>query len=85
MAEAVYALCAITSIVCAGLLWRGYVRSTTRLLFWACLCFVGFAVNNVLLFVDLILLPRIDLFWWRTLPALIGVSLLLYGLIWEAE
>ena len=85
MAEAVYALCALTSIACTVLLLRGYRQSKTRLLFWASLCFVGFALNNVLLFIDLILLPQIDLFWWRTLPALIGVGLFVYGLIWEAE
>jgi drug/metabolite transporter (DMT)-like permease len=85
VAEAVYALCALTSIACTVLLLRGYRQSKTRLLFWASLCFVGFALNNVLLFIDLILLPQIDLFWWRTLPALIGVGLFVYGLIWEAE
>lgn len=85
MAEIVYALCALTSVLCALLLLRGYRHSHTRLLFWASLCFVGFAVNNVLLFIDLVVLPDIDLFWWRTIPALIGVTLLIYGLVWESE
>jgi hypothetical protein len=85
VAEWVYALCAITSVVCAVLLLRGYRSGRTRLLFWASLCFVGFAVNNILLFVDLILLPRVDLFLWRTVPALVGVMLLIYGLIWESD
>lgn len=85
MAETVYALCAITSVLCAVLLLRGYLSSKLRLLFWASLCFVGFALNNVLLFVDIILLPQIDLFWWRTLPALAGVILFIYGLIWESH
>jgi hypothetical protein len=81
--EAVYLLCAATSITCATLLLRGYRASRTRLLFWATLCFLGLALNNILLFVDLIMLPDIDLFWWRTLPALLGITILLYGLIWE--
>ncbi|HKT72969.1 MAG TPA: DUF5985 family protein [Steroidobacteraceae bacterium] len=85
MAEAVYALCAVTSVLCMILLLRGYLETRTRLLFWASLCFAGFAVNNVLLFIDLVLLPNTDLFWWRTVPALVGVSLFIYGLIWEAE
>jgi len=85
VAETVYALCALTSIACAVLLLRGYHQSRTRLLFWASLCFVGFALNNVLLFIDLILLPQIDLFWWRTLPALVGIGLFIYGLVWETE
>ncbi len=86
MAEGVYALCAVTSAVCALLLLRGYRRSRLRLLFWAGLCFVGFALNNILLFIDLIVFPtQVDLSVWRTVPALIGVLLLLYGLIWEAD
>ena len=85
MAESVYALCALTSVVCAILLLRGYGSSRTRLLFWAGLCFVGFAINNILLFVDLVLLPDVDLFLWRTLPALAGILLLIYGLVWESH
>ena len=85
MAESVYLLCAATSIVCAVLLMKGYRRSRTRLLFWSSCCFVGLAINNVLLFIDLILLPNVDLFWWRTIPSLGGMLILLYGLIWESE
>jgi hypothetical protein len=83
MAELVYLLCAATSIMCAVLLLRGYRASRTRLLFWASLCFLGLALNNILLFVDLIVLPDIELFWWRTAPALVGMMILLFGLIWE--
>lgn len=83
MAELVYVLCAATSIVCAVLLLRGYRASRTRLLFWAGLCFVGLAINSILLFVDLIELPDIDLFWWRTAAALVAMMVLLFGLIWE--
>jgi hypothetical protein len=66
MAETVYALCAVTSILCAVLLLRGYRISRTRLLFWASLCFVCLAINNVLLFIDLIVVPDIDLASWRS-------------------
>jgi hypothetical protein len=83
VAEAVYVLCAVTSILCALLLLRGYRASKARLLFWASLCFVGLAINNVFLFIDLIVLPDIDLFWWRTVPALGGMMVLLYGLASE--
>jgi hypothetical protein len=83
MAELVYVLCAATSIMCAVLLLRGYRASRARLLFWASLCFLGLALNNILLFVDLIELPDIDLFWWRTAAALVGMMVLLFGLIWE--
>ena len=85
MAEAVYILCAATSIACAVLLWRGYSRTRARLLLWSALCFVGLALNNVLLFVDLILLPEVDLKVWRTLAALLGLGVMLYGLIKDAD
>lgn len=85
MAEAVYILCGVTSILCAVLLLRGYRASRTRLLFWAGLCFVGLGLDNVILFVDIVLLPDTDLYWWRTLAALAGMLVLLYGLIWETR
>ncbi len=83
MAELVYLLCAATSIICAAFLLRGYRVSRTRLLFWASLCFLGLALNNILLFVDLTILPDIDLFWWRTAAAMVGMMVLVFGLIWE--
>ena len=85
MAEAVYLLCAVTSSLCALLLLRAYVRTGTRLLMWSGLCFLGLALNNALLVVDLIIVPDIDLSTWRLVPAVLGVALLLYGLIWESE
>ena len=85
MAEAVYLLCAATSSLCAVLLVRAYARTGTRLLLWSGLCFTGLALNNALLVVDLILVPDTDLSTWRLVPAVLGVALLLYGLIWEAE
>lgn len=84
-ANTVYVLCALTSSVCAILLFRGYRRSGARLLFWSALCFVGLALNNVMLIVDLRVLPDIDLVTWRLVPALGGVMLLVYGLIWETR
>jgi len=85
MAEAVYLLCALTSIVCAALLYRGYRASRTRLLFWSSLCFSGLAVHNVLLFLDLVVVPEVDLFYWRTAVALASMLVLLFGLIWESR
>jgi hypothetical protein len=85
MTEAVYILCALTSIACAILLFRGYLESRTRLLFWSSLCFFGLALNNVLLFVDVLVVPTIDLGLVRSGTALAGLALLLFGLIWEAR
>lgn len=84
-ANAVYILCAVTSALCAILLLRGYRQSGARLLFWSALCFLGLALNNVVLIVDVRVLPEIDLLTWRLVPALAGVGLLVYGLIWETR
>ena len=81
----VYALCALTSTLCAVMLLRGYVRSRVKLLLWSGLCFVGLALNNVALFVDLRVLPETDLSVVRTIPAVIGVAILIYGLVWESR
>jgi hypothetical protein len=83
MATLVYALCALTSVLCAVLLLRGYRSTRARLLLWAGLCFAGLAINNVLLFVDLGLVPGVDLTVWRSLPTLAGLMLLIYGMVWD--
>lgn len=85
MADVAYILCAFTSLACAVLLLRGYKQSRSRLLFWSGLCFVGLALNNILLIVDLRLLPDVDLSLVRSLPALAGLLLLLFGFIWERQ
>lgn len=85
LARAVYVLCALTSLGCAGLLVRGYLRSRARLLLWASISFAGLAVNNVLLVIDRLVIPDNDLYVIRLISALASVVVLLYGLIWEAE
>jgi hypothetical protein len=85
MADLVYILCAAASVVCAALLLRSWWRARTRLLLWCCLCFVGLALNNLLLLVDLWGVPDIDLSLWRAGVAFAGISTLLYGLIWETR
>ena len=85
MAFAVHILCALTSLACALLLIRGYLGSRVRLLLWSSLCFVGLTLNNIMLMVDEIVYPNIDLSIPRALPAFIGLVLLIFGLIWEAE
>lgn len=83
MAEAVYLLCALTSVACAALLVRSYYIQRTRLLMWSTLCFAGLALNNILMFVDLVIVPDIDLSVLRGAVALVSVALLLIGLLWE--
>lgn len=86
MAATVYVLCGFTSLVVAILLLRGYFQSGARLLLWSGLCFLGLTLNNVLVFVDLILIgPEIDLLAARNLAGFAGMCLLLYGLIWDQK
>lgn len=85
MAEAVYSLCALASIACAVLLWRGYRSSGGRLLFWSSICFWGLTLNNVLLFTDLVLVPSVDLSLVRNLVALAAMMVLLFGMVWESR
>jgi hypothetical protein len=84
MIALVHVLCAVTSILCVLLLARAFVRTRARLLLWSALCFAGMALQNVLLLIDKAT-PGIDLSVPRTLPALLGVLLLLYGLVWESR
>jgi hypothetical protein len=84
MPELVYFLCALTSVVCATLLFRSYQRTRLRLLLWSSACFTALAATNVLLFVDLAVAPRSDLSLYRTALTLVGLLLLLYGLITES-
>ena len=81
----VYILCTITSLLCAGMLFRGYRRSGFRLLLWSSLCFVGLTIENIMLYVDLHVIKDVSLVVWRKLPGLMGVGLLLYGVIWESK
>lgn len=85
MATIVYALCALTSLACAVLLLRGYASNRVRLLLWSGLCFAGLTLNNVILLIDERVVPEMDLSVWRSLPALVGVALLVYGLVWETR
>lgn len=86
MAALVYGLCAITSVICAALLGRGYARSKARLLLWSTLCFVMLTVNNILLVIDrVVLMEQIDLYRLRLVAALVALALLVYGLVWDVD
>jgi hypothetical protein len=83
MAAAVYTLSALVSLACGGLLVRSFAATRTPLLLWAGLCFAGLTLNNVLLLLDKVLISGTDLSTWRTLPALAGMLVLVFGLVWE--
>lgn len=85
MAEIVYILCGLSSLACAVLLFRSYRQAPSHLLFWSGICFGFLALNNMVLFVDLVMLPNID-FSGSLLRNIFGASagtVLLFGLIWE--
>lgn len=82
---AIYFLCFVTSALSAWLLLRGFRRTRARLLFWSGLCFCCMALNNFVLILDMAVFPQYDLIALRILPALVGIALLLFGLIWETK
>jgi hypothetical protein len=82
---AVYVLCFLTSGTCAYLLARNYRRTGARLLMWSALCFGFLALNNLVVFIDLLVLPDVDLALLRLCFSLAAVSVLLFGFVWDLE
>jgi hypothetical protein len=81
-----FLLAIVTSLACTILLFRGYLQTSLRILMWSALCFVCLTVNNLLLFVDLVVLPQdVDLRVFRHGTALVGMLFLIYGFIHESE
>lgn len=78
-----YVLCSVTSLVCAFLLARHYLKTRSKLLFWSAICFVGFFIENLLTLVDLSFYPKLDLSLGRYLIAFASVFCLLNAFIWE--
>ncbi|MCQ4163914.1 DUF5985 family protein [Tahibacter harae] len=85
MASVVYGLCALTALACAFLLLRAYRRTRNQLLFWSGLCFCGLMVSNVLLILDKLVIPDLDLRPPRLLVTAASMGLLLYGLVYRSE
>jgi hypothetical protein len=85
LSVAIYLLCVITSAACAGLLGRAYAKGRTPLLLWTAIGFVFFAVNNLLLALDLVVFTTVDLSPWRQLAAGLGLASILYGFVWQAR
>ena len=83
MEGGVYLLCAATALSCSALLFRGFRQNGTRLLLLCGLFFLSLAVENVIVFVDRVVVLDIDLYALQISVALIGVILFLVGLIWE--
>lgn len=85
MAAAVYILGFLVTLTCGVLLSRAYSAGRKRLLLWSAICFFGLAISNLLVFVDLVLLPKVDLYPLRLITAAVAMVILLYGLIWEGN
>lgn len=82
---AVYLLCFLTSAACAWLLARSYWRTGARMLLWSALCFLLLAGNNLIVILDLLVLPSWDLRLARLALSLGAVTVLLFGFIWDVE
>ncbi|HUK57805.1 MAG TPA: DUF5985 family protein [Stellaceae bacterium] len=81
----VYLLCFLTSFAAMVLVYRSYVENRSRLLLWSAWGFVALAVNNALLFIDIVLLPDVSLLPLRHVSSLVAVGLFLYGFVWETD
>ena len=81
----VYGLCLATSLICAALLVRSFLRTRAKLLMWSALCFSFLALNNLFVVLDMIVLPTTDLTWPRQLTSFAAISVLLYGFVWETD
>jgi hypothetical protein len=82
---AVYILCFLTSAACTWLLARNYARTGARLLMWSALCFGLLALNNVVVFLDALVIHDVDLAIVRLALSLAAVAILLFGFIWDLD
>lgn len=85
LAQTVYVLGALVTLVCSVLLLRRYAQVRLRLLLWSGLCFAVLTVTNALVFINFVLVPEADYHTTRLSVSVIGMALLLYGLVWEGD
>lgn len=85
MAELIYGLCTILSLAIAVMLWRQHRRGPSRMIYWTALCFTGLALSNLVLVVDKLVFPDLDLRVLRHSISLLSIGLLLFGLVYEDE
>lgn len=85
MTEIIFGLCAVMSILCATMLFRGYRREGSHILLWSTLSFGVLALTNTILFVDVVVIPEVEFHGpiWRNLLTAISASLLVFGFVWE--
>lgn len=84
LASSIFVLSMLTASGCSALLFRAYGRTRTRLLLWSAICFGGLALNNAIVFVDLIVIPEVSLIWVRASVTILSLLVLIGGLVWDA-
>ena len=85
MASLIYLLCAATALACAVVLWNNFRSSRTGMVFWSSVCFLGLATESLLLYVDRIAFPRVDLSAYRHVVGLVALASLLFAFIWGSS
>jgi hypothetical protein len=85
MGPAVYVFGLLVTLCCGVLLTRAYTSVRKRLLLWSAVCFYFLALSNLIVFLDLVIFPNVDLYRWRLITAAVAMLVLLYGLIWEGD
>lgn len=85
MAQLVYILGTFITLLCCLMLLRAYLRVRLRLLLWSAICFAGLTIANALVYVDLVIVPALDLYVWRLGVAALAMAVLVFGLVWESD
>jgi hypothetical protein len=68
------------------MLLRYYLLRRTPMLLWSFIGFLGLALNNVLVYLDLVVYSQgPDLSLPRAVTGAASMLIMLFGLIWEAE
>ena len=80
-----YVLCLATALACAVLLTRACRTAYSSLLFWSACCFWGLSASNALVIFDVLVVPETDLYWMRLATALVSMTMLIYGMVWESS
>jgi hypothetical protein len=75
----------LATVACSVVLFRGYILQRVRVLKWSAIFFAFLTVNNVALFVDVLVFPSLDLRLARLIPTVMGTACLLYGFVWDFE
>jgi len=84
--EIIYILCALTALACTLLLARGYRRSHAHILLWSAICFALLTLNNIMLYIDLVLTgPGVDMLPLRDITSLASILVLVIGLILDGD